>query len=48
MDNHRKIRDRWRVPLSSSQPPQSARSKTSDPRYAMVRIDQYWMETFGM
>src|SRR5690348_6202926 len=48
MDNHSKIRDRASVPLSSSQPPQSASSKTSDPRYAIVRIDQYWIATLGM
>src|ERR1700751_12963 len=35
------------LPRWSNQPPHNANSRTSDPRPAITRIDQYWIATFG-
>ncbi len=43
--NHRELRSLF---LWSNHAPHSASSRTRLPRYAMIRIDQYWMNTSGM
>src|SRR5262249_47147624 len=39
--------DRASVPLCTSQAPHRANSAISPARYAITRIDQYWMKTLG-
>src|SRR6516162_8146054 len=43
----RNTRERSRRCRHTAQAPHSARSKARLPRYAIARIDQYWMNTLG-
>src|SRR5580704_2972849 len=43
----RNSRELRRRSLYRSHPPHSESSRTRLPRYAMIRIDQYWMNTSG-
>ena len=47
-ENHKNSFELRSLSLCSSHPPHSASSRTSDARYAITRIDQYWMKTSGM
>src|SRR5271165_2996145 len=48
IDRRRNHFDSASLPRCRSQPPHRANNRISVPRYAIMRIDQYWMNTSGM